>query len=206
MRKETVTHNIYTFEDLPENIKQVVLEQNRYINTEYIEWYDSDFEYWTDKLQGLGYENPKINFSGFCSQGDGASFTCDIDIKKWIEQNSYDENNTLILRWWDEIELSCSIYRSNNHYCHKNTVSLEWDFYGYDLYKKPLFPFSKRVYCKIENLLEELTDGMLECARNEMIKIYHDLEKEYDYLTSDECIIETLANNEYEFNENGSIY
>jgi hypothetical protein len=35
--------------------------------------------------------------------------------------------------------------------------------------------------------------------------IYRRLEKEYEYLTSDESIIETIHANEYEFTEDGKI-
>jgi hypothetical protein len=37
-------------------------------------------------------------------------------------------------------------------------------------------------------------------------KIYKDLNAEYDYLESDEAVMETLEANEYEFTEDGRIY
>jgi hypothetical protein len=37
-------------------------------------------------------------------------------------------------------------------------------------------------------------------------EIYKSLESEYDYLTSDEIIAESLIINEYEFTEDGKIY
>ena len=42
----------------------------------------------------------------------------------------------------------------------------------------------------------------LQVARRLAAKLYKDLEIEYNYLTSDECIIETIESNEYEFDQN----
>ena len=211
MRQETITHNIYKFEELPEGIKKEALDTHRHYSVEDRDWWDYEYEYWNEKLENMGYENPDISFSGFCSQGDGASFTCTIDIEKWIEQNSDNEDYVLLKKWWDEIEFIVNIHRANysGNYVHENTIDIEWNFYAYDLYREwdaSLFPFSKRVYEKLLNMLDDITDNMLESARGEMREIYKSLEKEYEWLTSDENVAESLKCNEYEFDENGGMW
>ena len=48
------------------------------------EWWDHIYEEWIAELEEMGWHNPEINFSGFASQGDGASFTATgLDFKKW---------------------------------------------------------------------------------------------------------------------------
>lgn len=49
------------------------------------DWWDSVYEIWQSALAQLGFEDAKISFSGFWSQGDGASFTCaSVDVRKLI--------------------------------------------------------------------------------------------------------------------------
>lgn len=49
------------------------------------DWFEYTIETWTTALAQLGFENAKIQFTGFCSQGDGASFeTDDVCLAKLI--------------------------------------------------------------------------------------------------------------------------
>jgi hypothetical protein len=49
--------------------------------------------------------------------------------------------------------------------------------------------------------------GIVEETRHNFCReIYRALETEYDYLTSEEAIIETIEANEYEFTEDGELY
>lgn len=48
------------------------------------EWWDCVEDDWKERLEKKGFMDPKISFSGFWSQGDGASFTCRyIDFQKY---------------------------------------------------------------------------------------------------------------------------
>lgn len=85
MREINITYDVYTFEELPEHIQDKLIEDE-------IEVLDSDWECfvysdildeWVIRLENQGFNNPKINYTGFWSQGDGASFTTDsIDLIK----------------------------------------------------------------------------------------------------------------------------
>lgn len=49
-------------------------------------WYEHIYEEWQAELESMGFESPEINFSGFSSQGDGASFTCPyFDFRKYAQ-------------------------------------------------------------------------------------------------------------------------
>ncbi len=41
---------------------------------------------WREKLDELGYWNVEINYSGFFSQGCGASFTAAVDVCQWLKK------------------------------------------------------------------------------------------------------------------------
>ena len=70
--------------ELPENIQKKVLEEYRDWTTDH-DWWDYIYENWIEKLGGLGFNDVEISFSGFWSQGDGASFTAkSIDVAKYI--------------------------------------------------------------------------------------------------------------------------
>lgn len=47
-------------------------------------WSEYTLEMWQDALTQIGFTNPKIQFSGFWSQGDGASFTSGMDVKELL--------------------------------------------------------------------------------------------------------------------------
>jgi hypothetical protein len=58
--------------------------------------------------------------------------------------------------------------------------------------------------------IEELLTGTLTGFISEVVKdlnrwLYRTLEKEYEYLSSDEAIIETIEANEYTFTESGKL-
>ena len=56
-----------------------------------------------------------------------------------------------------------------------------------------------------ETMTDKLEAFILEEARDQARKIYRELEKENNYLMTDESITETLIANEYYFTEEGKI-
>ena len=65
---------VYTISELPKEVASRVVADMRYSVIDE-DWDDSELEYWVEMLAGMGFQDPKIRCSGFCSQGDGASFT-----------------------------------------------------------------------------------------------------------------------------------
>jgi hypothetical protein len=102
MRKIEI--EVYKIDELPEAIRQKVIDNNRYSNVDWEYWNESLLEQWTEKLESLGYNNPKIRYSGFNSQGDGASFTCDASNINGVE---------------------FKLLHNHSRYCHEYTVYTE---------------------------------------------------------------------------------
>lgn len=193
------------------------------------EWYDYTYELWKNALDQIGFSNAEISHSGFSSQGDGASFTCDnIDVEKLIrfmalkvrpsnriapikggdgKQEDFRPFLVKAMGGKDHLPvyrqlltkvddrylpdyIDGSVIRTSSHYVHYNTCDIQFD-------------------CRInlrESLGKLLTDFELdaETLRKHLCQaVYSELEKEYDYLMSDEALIETSDTNDYLFDESG---
>lgn len=172
---KTKTINCLLFSELNAEQKKRVIENHQYINIDY-DWYSFTLDDWKEKLERQGFLSPEIYFSGFYSQGDGASFTADIDLEKFLSgrrvKAKYATELALYKETGDNVVITTSGY-----YSHEYTMSIDSD-----------------------NLSAELEDFILEEAREQARKIYKDLKALYEDLTTDESIAETLEADEYYFN------
>jgi hypothetical protein len=81
----------------------------------------------TEDLEALGLENVEISFSGFWSQGDGASFTARVDdIPKFMKSIGIDTSDILdkALKAIPDV-YDMYIVRTDSRYVHENTVRFE---------------------------------------------------------------------------------
>ena len=186
---------VYEFEELSEEVQDKVIERHRYMEVEYDDWYGCNLEYWRDKLNEIGFEDAKIYFSGFASQGDGAVFEADIDLDKvcshllYCDATTYKEARDLravalyshygLMRGCPDV-VRCG---ASNFYSHENTATVSW---------LPDYNFVEDVMELIEDLRRALCQ-----------EIYTSLEREYEYLTSDEYVKERLIEGDYEFTREG---
>lgn len=194
---------LYSVSDLKENpiVLKNVLDKQSHINVDNDTWYEDIIYNHTQKLKSLGFNEVEIEFSGFCSQGDGASFTCDsIDVKKWLTETNTSKTykRLLSLLEKDLIEVDGNIKRDRyTHYCHWNTTTLHLE-YNID--------GERNRYPNIESAIEQLDEDITNFMQSYNKKIYTELDNTYDELTSEKAIIETLEANYYEFTEDGNIY
>lgn len=207
----------FKVDELPENIRQEVLDRHRYWNVEDIEWWDCTYINFEEEAKGKGfeigtksqrisggknYETPAIYFSGFSSQGDGASFEATVDLEKYIKAHVEDlikarvdiftlrkilNNDSSKDEWYTDTP---TIHQNDSHYCHEMTMYCDFMWYG-------------DTPPEIEKTLEQMKDIILEDARDLAKELYKTLEKENDYLTSDEAIIESLNSNDTLFTRDG---
>lgn len=175
----TVRTKVYKFSELSEKAKERAIEKHYDINVDY-EWHKWTTEEQEERLTALGFVNPKIMFSGFASQGDGACFICDnVDFRVFLD-GKYAAFASV---------LSCSITHTWRYYFATSTtvnLNIEDNITDED-------------YNEIEKAVEEEREKL----GNE---IYRILEKAYDYLTSEEAIRETIEANDYEFTKEGNIF
>jgi hypothetical protein len=88
----TITKTVYTFHELlglakEGTVAQKAVEKARSWLQEAatdFDWYSSVLDFWKAAFAQIGFEDAEISFSGFWSQGDGASFTASVELEKLV--------------------------------------------------------------------------------------------------------------------------
>ena len=148
-----------------------------------LDWRVHDFE---QEIEQLGLGEVEISYSGFYSQGDGASFTGIVyDKKKFLKAIGFEVPDYLMEPIMDSCEMEI-VRTGGSRYVHHYTVEFKYDSWGE---KVVLFP--KSVELRKEFFLDDLLEkaGLDAKARewiNKMChKIYSALEKSYEEEFSD---------------------
>lgn len=201
----------FKFSELSESAKDTARDANRDWNVHY-DWWDYVYEDAVRMAAILGIEishtvgGPRrpptvdISFSGFCSQGDGASFTGRYnfahDAVTRMKAETADET---LIRFAEELAVLqvtaklkyghlvyARIESGNSHYSHSGTMRCE------------VF-----VDDPIDVVILDDESPWLDIFRSFADWIYANLEAEYEHLTSDEVIDEHLA--DLTFDEDGVV-
>lgn len=160
-----------------------------------------------EDLEALGLENVEISFTGFWSQGDGASFTARVnDIPNFIKTIGVtDEILPKALAAFEEV-YEMRIVRTSSRYSHENTVSFEIE----EMDDTELIIMSGfgigDITVDLNETLEEigLEDKASEWVKTKSKEIYRKLEKAYNDEFSDETAEEWADSMEIEFDEEGN--
>lgn len=137
---EQMTITVYKFDELEGRAKEKAAETLRDWATDH-EWWDAVYAIAKEDGAKRGFEIEDIRFSGFWSQGDGASWTGSVDVKQFVEWMLEQPEDTPAHRWIDAdrhrylclIELMndgwiariVSVTRNGYHYVHENTTGPE---------------------------------------------------------------------------------
>jgi hypothetical protein len=151
------------------------------LNNEF-EWDAQEIiEKWEKKLEDMGFTYPKILYSGFYSQGDGASFTSDfIQLDKYMKYNKLGNKYRALYNKVKAGYFEAKVYRTSCHYVHEKTVELSWECMD----KVP-----DKVMWQMEDDLEYLLkEDIIDISRS----IYRELERLYKALTSDSYVEERI--------------
>jgi hypothetical protein len=210
------TETTYKFADLSDKSKDKVRE-----------WFsaDVDLEYALDDFKedmlALDITVEDIQYRGFYSQGDGASWTGSVAIIPFLERLAPDHPLftkgvvlvELIREGW--VDDKASISRASYFYNHSGTMGM--DNIGYYI-KNADDPATIKggilqgasvveLFESIggEYFLEEVGTAILEDAKAHADKLYKDLESAYEWMLSDEHIAECAEFNEWLFDENGKL-
>lgn len=187
----------YKFEELCAEAKEKALNHCREWQTDY-QWWDFIYDDAKEAAKIIGIDIEQIYFSGFSSQGDGACFegwySYKPDSCKQIRQYApMDAELHAIAQALQNIQrtnfyqLRASV-KHRGHYYHENCTDIDIDRKDY---KEPT---------------EDAEESVKECLRDFMRWVYSKLEKEYEWLISDESVTEFIEANEYEFDEEGNIF
>ncbi len=175
----TIELQAYTFSELSDKAKERAIEWYRESMYSYLDLSDEGNE---ELLIDNGFLEPKIMYSGFSSQGDGACFTARVDKDRFLV-GKYE--------CLKDADFSLRIETLSSFYCHERTKRIEAYIYQATEEQDALI-------CELEEDVEELRLDLCQ-------QIYSNLQADYDYQMSDENIIENIVCNEYEFDEQGKV-
>ena len=197
--------NNHCWHKLPDHAKSQILDDHRYWNVDDHEWWDSVYELFTEDMKAIGIEVDKMYFSGFWSQGDGACF--EGGVCNWpLFLKSLGYTNPLFIDHFDKH--ATFDVRHRGFYYHENCTSFSMEF---NLPEE----FDEEDFLQVYGYGEELRDAALiaalslpensgdalkaqftEAFKDHMRDLYCRLEEEYEYLTSDEVVLESLEAND----------
>ncbi|QOI72053.1 hypothetical protein pEaSNUABM50_00029 [Erwinia phage pEa_SNUABM_50] len=155
-------------------------------------WCDFIQERFHSELNEFGFEEVESRYSGFCSQGDGASFTADnVDIEKFLRKTKRWTHYRSLHEFIRINDITCKVVRDNgSRYVHYNTteatLSGNWHI--------DLSPKQESLYTELE---KEIDNFITEKGQ----EYYSELDKHYYHLLEDEQVKETIIANEMEFEE-----
>jgi len=190
-------------------ISDELIDKHRDINTDY-DWWEGVYEDFkrVAKILGFDVDLKNVFFSGFCSQGDGASFTGyyhatgsrfhpPISARSFAEIapaeiRSYAPQDTTLHEIADELLVISRMYfpaqatigRTGTMYSHCATMNI---------------PACEECYIEDEfddEVLEAVADAILVQARALADWLYKQLEAEHEYQQSDEAVTESIFAND----------
>lgn len=218
----------FTYDELPEDIQEKVREE---LSQAYYEgavegFYEVLIDEFKERLEKeFGISDVDVEFSGFHSQGDGASFTGEVsDIRKFLEQAlELKQDNPVInlgssgdpddlysmsmdlaglgfdnpLERLDPDDLSISIVRSwGSRHHHSGTIKVEIEA-QVEIDGDP--GYFKRIDSGIEQLEKEATGW----AREQSDDLYAQLEASYEELMDQDRIEEWIREYDFVFDAKG---
>ena len=208
-RIETVTRTLYSFDELSDDAKERARDWYRgCIESDELADYDDwqaiaeilgiKFRAQSVRLMGGGMrQKPVIYWSGFCNQGDGASWEgwysyskgASARIRAYAPQDERlhaiaDKLQAVQRRNFYRLQASSTV---SGHYVHSGCMRI-------DVTRTDDIDAS-----------ESDCDAVIECLRDFADWIYSQLQAQWHWLHSDECVDESIRANEYEFTELGDV-
>ena len=147
----------------------------------------------------LGFKDIKVGYSGFSSQGDGASFTGEISSEDAIKFLKAHVGNKF-KKITKEYPIVFKITR-NGRYMHENSTSINWDYENNYVEQD----FGVDLSNEYEDSLATVSDEINAWMYSKNKDIYKQLESAYDNESSEENIMSLIEANDYEFDENGKM-
>ena len=202
---------VYTIEELPEAARERARAWYRETCLDH-EWYDFVYEDFQTicpilgialrtspvRLHGGGIrDKPQVNFTGFWNQGDGASFAGQYSHARGAAKaiRAHAPKDAELHRIADALQ---EVQRRNFHalhatirqqgrYCHEYSMAIEVE----------------RDSPTRQPMTDGAEDTVIEAMRDLARWLYRQLRQEYEHLTSDAAVDETVAANEWTFRAGG---
>lgn len=180
------------FNELNAEQQAKAIELNRDINVDYSGWCEHITNMFHEDLKAIGFEDVESQYSGFCSQGDGASFTAgNVDIEKFLRSQKRWTHYRCLHEHIRINDITCKVNRDHgSRYVHYNTTAAE-------LYGEWYIEMTAKK-SEMYNELQQEIDGFITEKGKEY---YSELDTCYYDLISDEQVKQTIIANDMDFEE-----
>ena len=192
----------------PKQLK--LIEKYRDSNVEHVKWWDCTYDDFKTRMADEHIEVDDMRFSGFWSQGDGASFTGYIkDNKGFMQVHDLTESYPWITKLTEMGgDFTLKIERTGYHYVHENTVGVDLIYttmFSHLLEYHQRDDLRSAIADRWDQHLDEeyasLAGVVTDIIRGYCRELYKQLEEEYNYLTSDEAVWEAIEANELDLED-----
>lgn len=161
------------------------------------DWWDCTYDEFKLEMIEKGITIDDINFTGFYSQGDGASFTGRIDMIQFLKAHDLEHIYMGATFFAGQGELWAEITRGDSRYCHEHSVEATLIDDTYNNFDDDI---RFEVYTRMEEILnnewKDLEEEVNKICRSYMQDLYLRLRDEYEALTTREAIWETIVAND----------
>lgn len=205
--RKSITIELFPFAELSKDVQDKIVQREladdcSYASGLFEEEHDFIDEEFSETLEKQGFENAFLMYTGFCNQGDGASFTADVNNDVFFTENVKQDilkqckglTYNLLQKVIDNTDFT--IKRNEySHYYHENTMEAFFEnHYGSDGWEN------------VDDWANIISKYILEKARKQARKYYKQLEKAY-YTCFDEYYIQGyLTEDDTLYTESGISY
>jgi hypothetical protein len=202
--KEIIT-KVYELDELNDKAKEKARDWFKSTISDDTFWYECVIDDAKNLASLMGINISKIYFSGFSSQGDGACFIGNFDSKE-VKQGAVKQeapNDEELNRIASEFERLAKVFpnltfntkHNTVRYNHENSVDFDFEFFQDE--------DEANIPEQYKGNMGQAVQDVKEASKDFMRWIYKQLEKEWDYQNSNECVDENIRANEYTFTESG---
>ena len=190
------TYLTYAFSELSEEAQQAAIESTRNDPNYMIdEWWDCTYDLAKEAGALIGLEIDDIWFSGFCSQGDGASMKASYSYVKGWKAKLVATYGGDLLKGLTVIGECFQRAQAPHLYQLTATTNQAGRYHS----QSTQVEHSEDPYRDIG----DAEDAISECITDFTSWIYKQLEQEYEHINSDETIKENIESNDWQFTLDG---
>jgi len=207
MKKIIIT--LYSFQELPQQTQKQVTQKLSSINVDYSFWYEYSYDHFQNlcTLLGIAIEPKSLHFNGFYAQGDGSSFSAEVDLVRLIE--------AVRSRAWSELmpesgleiqlpEISSRLFSFIKNGGIQTWAKIDARSCGVGIAAGMNWNYgSSKNLSNIDKAFLALESWFQYAAKKLNDYFYKNLQTEYEFLTSEQSVAETVIGNEYLFTIDG---
>lgn len=188
--------------------REEILDKYRQWNVDHVDWWDNVYESFKSDMEAIGISVYRMKFSGFWSQGDGACFEGAVeDWGLFLTSMGYSDAALIYAAETFDWSFNCNykhvLYSNHKSVSYGGEINLPDsvdDHYFADRYIE-WGPDDIRTIALMTHLSKyavgnQLSEEFMTLFENCMLDLYKRLYKEYEHLTSNEVVLETLEVNE----------